>query len=503
MTPATPAHPLPPARWRQDHTGAFATRRDLRQLLVIEHPWQPSRTGKYGQWQTRVASPKAWQPGQPLFVSFYQSDNYSGDWMPDTWTGAQVFVSHRFKQLLVNGQVVWEEDVADEQTAGTKESGYLGEPGRSGFRDPYRLVEITAVSRKQMVLALRVVDKVSSATRMPGDHYQRFSWSAHDPRHVRDHFHTAVYFGDVHLSLTAQVARPALPAVVAKAQDQGKGFLPRAGIPLRLLARGTLPAPGYPVRSGVPLPRAQVPAGTPFALRDAQGQTVALVARETSYCPDGSVRWVLCEFVARRGGRYRLVPGSVSPQPKHAVQLRRRGRTLRVSNGLLELKLGSATGPGGVFAGLSCRGGLDLGGMDLQIKLNRVGWRDTFTARRRRLVVESRTPLCAVLRLEGEMVDERGQRFGPWCARLELWAGLPYLLVAWRLVNESDQAMAMLLDWSAKLSLPDPGWATADFGPFAPGFDPEDVGVKAMGHHGQVVASRALPLHPNSELSCR
>lgn len=123
MTPATPAHPLPPARWRQDHTGAFATRRDLRQLLVIEHPWQPSRTGKYGQWQTRVASPKAWQPGQPLFVSFYQSDNYSGDWMPDTWTGAQVFVSHRFKQLLVNGQVVWEEDVADEQTAGTKESG--------------------------------------------------------------------------------------------------------------------------------------------------------------------------------------------------------------------------------------------------------------------------------------------------------------------------------------------------------------------------------------------
>ncbi|MCC7261114.1 MAG: hypothetical protein IT369_01200 [Candidatus Latescibacteria bacterium] len=502
MTPATPAHPLPPARWRQDHTGAFVTRRDQRQLLVIEHPWQPSRTGRYGQWQTRVAAPAGWQPGQPLFVSFYQSDNYSGDWMPDTWTGAQVFVGHRFKQLLVNGQVVWEEDVADEQNAGVVELGYRGEPGRSGFSDPYRLVEITGLARKQMVLTLRVVDKVSSATRLPGDHYQRFSWSAHDPRQVKDHFHTAVYFGDVHLSSSGQVVRPALPPVVAKAQDQGAGVIPKAGIPLRLLTRGKLPAPGYPVRTGVPLPRGQVAAGTPFALRDARGKAVPLVARETSHWPDGSLRWVLCEFVARRGGRYRLVPGVPSPAPAQPVQVQKRGRTLRVGNGLLELKLSTATGPG-VFAGLACKGGLDLGGMDFQLKLNRVGWRDTFRARRRRLVVESRTPLCAVLRLEGDMVDEQGQRFGPWCARLELWAGLPYLLVAWRLVNESDQAMAMLLDWSAKIALPDLSEALVDFGPFAPGFDPEDIGVKAMGHRGEVAAPRRLTLHRSSELSCR
>ena len=494
--------PLPPTKWRQSHTGHFVARRDLRQLLVIEHPWLPSRAGRYGQWETRIAPPAGWEPVMPLFVSFYQSDNYSGDWLPGDWTGIQAFVGHRFKQLLVDGRVVWEEDVADEQNAGAVELGYRGQPGRSGFRDPYRLIEITGLAKKQLTLTLRVVDKVASTTPLPGDHYQRFSWSAHDPHQVMHHFHTAVYFGDVHLSLVGQAVGPQSSPVVAKTARQSAGVIPKAGIPLTLVSQGRLPAPGYPVRSGVPLPRGQVAAGTPFALRDAQGKSVPLVARETSHWPDGSVRWVLCEFVARRGGRYRLVPGATSPLPAQPVQVQKRGKELSVGNGLLKLKLGSPTGPG-VFAGLSCKGGLELGEMDFQIKLNRVGWRDTFTARRRRLVVECAGPLCAVVRLEGDMVDAQGQRFGPWRARLQLWAGLPYLLMDWRLVNESDQAMAMLLDWSANLRLPDLSGALADFGPFTPGFDREDIGVKAMGHHGGVATPRAMPLHRSSELSCR
>ncbi len=346
MSPTTPAHPLPPARWHQRHTGPFVTRRDLRQLLVIEHPWQPSRAGRYGQWETRVTAPEGWRPGTPLFVSFYQSDNYSGDWLPGDWTGIQAFVGHRFKQLLVDGQVVWEEDVADEQNAGAKELGYRGDPGRSGFRDPYRLIELTALAKKQMVLTLRVVDKVASTAVLPGDHYQRFSWSAHDPRQVKNNFHTAVYFGDVYLSLAGQVVRPEPPPAVAKTGGQGTRVIPKAGIPLTLATRGELPAPGYPVRSGVPLPRGQVAAGTPFALRDAQGKAAPLVTRETSHWPDGSVRWVLCEFVALRSGRYRLVPGAVPALPAQPVQVRKRNKALSVGNGLLTLKLGNPTGPG-------------------------------------------------------------------------------------------------------------------------------------------------------------
>ena len=68
-----------PAKWTAKQTHRFTTARDIRDLLRIEHPWQPSAKDGYGQWSIRVAPPAGWKPGQPLFVSFYQSDNHSGD----------------------------------------------------------------------------------------------------------------------------------------------------------------------------------------------------------------------------------------------------------------------------------------------------------------------------------------------------------------------------------------------------------------------------------------
>ena len=42
-----------------------------------------------------------------------------------------------------------------------------------------------------------------------------------------------------------------------------------------------------------------------------------------------------------------------------------------------------------------------------------------------------------------------------------------------------------------------------DFGPFTPGFDPEDIGAKAMGHQGTIKSPGAIPLYKDAELSCR
>ena len=86
-------------QWNGSQKHGFVTRRDLRDLLVIEHPWKPSRAGGFGAWETRVAPPKGWRPGAPLFASFYQSDNYSGAWKENAWMGTQAFIGHRFKQL--------------------------------------------------------------------------------------------------------------------------------------------------------------------------------------------------------------------------------------------------------------------------------------------------------------------------------------------------------------------------------------------------------------------
>ncbi|MEW6753671.1 MAG: hypothetical protein AB1505_22205 [Candidatus Latescibacterota bacterium] len=184
------------------------------------------------------------------------------------------------------------------------------------------------------------------------------------------------------------------------------------------------------------------------------------------------------------------------------LRLRRGRGGIRLDNGLLSLHVGPASGPG-LFAGIESAGRLSLGPADLSLKLNRVGWRDHYTAQRRQVTVERTNDVVAVVRLEGDLLDGQGRRFGPWRARLHLWAGLPYLIVEWRLVNESDQAMAMLLDWSARIALPDLAGARVDFGPFAAGYDLHDLGLRAIGHRGEVAAPRDLPLHADSELSCR
>jgi len=483
-------------QWTPSGTGRFIAHHDLRGLLAIEHPWEESAEGGFGAWEAVVTPPAGWRPRQPLFVSFYQSDNYSGEWQENPWLGAQAFIGHRFKQLLVNGELVWEADVADEEFTGAPGDFYTVAPGEPGFQESYRVVDISTNAAEKMTLTFRVVDKVASTTMLPEDAYRRFSWSPHNPHEAMMKFQTSAYFGDVALTGEERIMRPPETAVAANPQGRA-AVIPAEGIALHLVVPGDLPSPGFPVRCGAPLPRGAVAAGTPFSVRDERGDAPA-IATETSHWPDGSVRWVLCEFVARAAGEYRLLPGAQPSVPGEPVRVN--GNT--ITSGPLALTLGEATGPG-VFAGLSCAGGPEFGAMDLSVKMNRVGWRDHFTAQRTAQVVEKASPVCATVRLDGNMLAADGQRFGAWRARLHLWAGLPYLLLEWTLTNESDQAMAMLLDWSVNVKLPDLEDAVVDFGPFTPGYDPEDIGVKAMGHHDTIDDARALPLYKNAELSCR
>ncbi len=494
---------LPLRQWKKKQNNPFAAQQDIRNLLAIHHPWAPSQAGGFASWETTATVPSGWRPGRPLFVSFYQSDNYSGHFIEHAWMGAQVFIGHRFKQLLVNGQIVWDQDVADEEFSGSHEKWFTGEPCRSGHLDPYRVVDISKHVKDKITLTFRVFDKVASTTKLPGDAYKRFSWSAFDPAVAIKNFQTSVYFGDVALSLNDRPVRPRERVVSAKRTRVRASAIPRSGIPLELTATAPLPSLGYPVRCGVPLPKGSLKRGAAVALRDPTGAPLPVVITELSHWPDGTVRWILCEFVAQAKGRYRLVPGATSPRPRRAVRVAERKGATTLSNGSLTLTLGPNVGTGAWECISRDAGGLDVGALDFSVKLNRVGWRDHFTARRQRIVIERSDPLLAVVRVEGEMLDEKKQRFGSWRARIQIWAGLPYILLDWTLVNESEQAMAMLLDWSARLALPDLQGASVDFGPFEKGFDDDDLAMRGVGHKGTVEKVRAIPLHKDSELSVR
>ncbi len=502
--------PVPIHTWKKSRRGRFVPRRDaIRDLLVVEHPWAPSRQRGFGQWETEVSPPAGWRPGRPLFVSFYQSDNYSGAWPKYPGQGAQRFIGHRFKQLLVNGKVAWEQDVADEELFGVVNQSYTAmsvKSGQSGFTVPTRVVDISRFAGPRLRLAFRVLDKVASTRVMPGDAYRRWSWGKINPDLARKNFQTTVTFGDLFLAPTSRAVRPA-PAFAAQqqtpapgARNRGpRGAIPGSGIPLDLAIAGALPAPGFPVSSGVPLPQGAVRPGTTFALDGPGGVPVPLATRELGLWPDGSLRWLLCQFVAGRAGRYHLRPGAAPRAPAAPVRIAARNGRVAVSNGVLALKIGPSRGQG-AWESLAAAGGLTLGAMEFSIKLNRVGCLQPFRARRRRIRVEERGPVCATLRVEGDLLDADGRRFGPWFARLRVWAGLPCVFVEWRIVNETDQAMAMLLDWSANIRLPGLEGAVVDFGPFTPGYDPGDIRIIAAGGGGTVTAPRRLHLHKDSQL---
>ena len=493
-----PEKTLPPEHWSLVCDAPYTGSADHRGLLQIRHPWVVSREGASAEWRTRASVPGEWAGGGPLFLSFYQSDNYAGARHEDaSWLGVQAFRGHRFKQLLVNGQLLWEEDVAEEE---------LGDPGAasSGYHDPYRVVRVPDDLGPEWEIVLRVVDRVASTTALDGDQYYRYSWGTADPEQTRHCFHTDVFFGDVALTTRPEPARPARRPSVRPAPAPPARALPPEGIPLPLQTPGNLPGAGYPVRCGVPLPEGLVPAGSLFALRDPAGRPAPAMVTETSHWRDGSVRWVLCEFPAAEAGVWHLLPGA-DPAPCPDPVRVRTDDGLVVENGRLSLRIGAAAGEG-LFEEIVNGAARHLGAGRLSLKMNRVGWLEAFRGIRHEAVVERAGDVCAVIRLSGELLSTEGTRFGPWTARLQVWAGLPYVLIDWGLVNESDQAMAMILDWSAQFALPPGETPLADFGDFhtpTPEQWEADWWYRASPAKYSRENLRALPVTENSLYTCR
>lgn len=496
----------PPDMWRSGGTTPFHCRRDMRGLLSIQHPWAPGRRGHFGEWSCMASPPKDWKPGRPLFVSFYQSDNYCGSWQQNDWMGAQAFVGHRFKQLLVNGEVVWEQDVADDELAGGHDASdalsslYHCQPRQAAYRDAYRVVDISHCGAPRMTLTLRVRDKVASGVRLPEDHYQRFSWSSHNPKKAAMNFQTSVYFGDIALVLKKEILRPVAIPPPSPTRRSRRSMPAKATAWLRLTS-ADMPKPGFPVRSGIPLPPGMFRDTDSIILQTARQERVPCAFRSLSRWQDGSIRALLCEFIGQAGRRYRVISAPASPDIPSMTIHRSRGG-ISADNGLISLALG-ASGQQQILRKLESKDGPSCPGMSLTMKLNRVGLTEIFVSVVRSAVVESSNSQVAVFRVEGDMVSETGGRFGPFRARFELWAGLPHLLGNWRVINESDQAMALFLDWSARLRLPNLEDAIVDFGPCRPGHDKDDPVAKAMAHVGTVQNPRRLPLPKGGELSCR
>ena len=238
-------------------------------LLNLFHPLVISETGKSAGATTTVTLPADWKP--PFALRFFCADDYFADAQSQKpgQLGTESFFGHRCKQVLVDDAVVWESDVTDENTHGSPTSF---------------TVDVTphVTPGKPFKLTFRVLDRRTTRERDPRDvWFIGGTWyTAGDGKtEEQPRFHTAVWFADPVLGEQAAVAavpegaRPHDAATIAR--HQARWPLPppaedlRLPVALQLVAPATIPAPGFPLTCGIPLPPGAVRDAGRLGLRDA------------------------------------------------------------------------------------------------------------------------------------------------------------------------------------------------------------------------------------------
>ena len=329
--------PLPfDERWATRTRGVYEVRKDMRDLFNINHPWTVGTEGSFGSISVTARVPADWTGGVVLY--FYMSDNYQA--VPTTlarvqggWLGYEVYIGYRFKQLLINGNVVWETDVADS--------------GPVEFA-----VDITEYIRpgRNFQLAFRMYDRVSTDVEL--EHRMDFYGSFETRREAlnKNTFHTSLWIGDVVLAradggfVREQNFSPNVNRAFEVIRDktfpldpiQGPfTFTDGGGIPLVLDRDFDLPRGGFPTTFGIPMPFGKVHDVSDIAM---PGDAVSFGVSVTNRWHDGSIRWALVDAVITQNN-YTIYPiGQPTSRPENTVVFRNDG--IQVSTGQLNVTFG-------------------------------------------------------------------------------------------------------------------------------------------------------------------
>ena len=430
--------------WTFTRQGGYQGRPDRRALFGIVHPWAPAAAGDSGMLEREVTLPAGWKP--PFRLRLYCVDDYMSDaWRPkpDDWLGGEGFTGHRFKQVLVDGQVVWESDVADAEGPRVQTRFEVDLTGRCTPGKPFRL-------------GLRVLDQVGTDVKLPQDfHHTGTTETQAEKPGDPARFMTHVYWGDV-LLLRGRVSREALapferrPSEASVETVHAKrwplapfGVVKRGPASLMLEMAGAIPRAGFPVTCGVPLPAGAVTRLDQIALRDPSGKPTPVQASALNRWQDGSLRWVLLDFEApAEAGPWRLEFGKPerAPAPPQPVRVRRSGGTLRIATGAIGIVMGEERShllDRIVFAG--AREPI-AGPLTGEVVVRR-GRRDVrYAPQAAKIEVTASGPLRATVEMTGRIVnpDDAKDALGRFVFRLNAYAGQPFVRVFYRIFNDTD-----------------------------------------------------------------
>jgi len=436
---------IPVASFSFEGKGNYRAKPDRRDLFQIIHPWTTSKAGDFGQMAARVSLPADSKP--PFTLTFYVMDNnYTGpEDTGESWINRDVRVGHRFRQALVNGEVVWQEDTCLDEVS------------------KHQLVDITdkITPGKPFTLAFRLWEAVDSNATLPGDVYITEHYAAKIAtavKHVvKDRYETKSYWGDIAIYTgkrpepeeipwgwrTELKAPPPEPLTVEPAS--------RETASLALEKAELMAGPwAWPVRQGVPLPMGAVTEASRIAILDPQGVPLPADVEKLNTWPDGSVQWALASFTLPAGasGPYKLTWGSeIRPTAGTPANPVSTGDDLSADNGLIRVRCQTEK-TGGAGLALSVQKGQ---GVIRAVAAYLEAGKTSFRARwltGRWLV---RSAQAAALALTGEMVAEDGGRYGSCRLRVSVFAGCPYVRLEFTITNERPEKTFSATGYGLKL----------------------------------------------------
>ncbi|MHB8970223.1 MAG: RIFT barrel domain-containing protein [Pirellulaceae bacterium] len=422
---------------------------DIRDVLNLFHPLVESHTGAAAGASRQCTIPADWQP--PFLLRFHCADDYFADPAKHTvgMLGTESFFDHRFKQALIDDQVVWDRDVVDDNMPASQ----------ADFE-----VDITphVTAGKPFKLSLRVLDKTSTLQR--NDRDVRFiggTWFAQGDGKTEEppRFHTAVWFADPLVGEAAAVRAAAVgvrPNETAAAVRHAQRWpMPPPSKPLKfpaclsLVCPASIPDPGYPLTCGVPIPPGTLQKDQPVMLLGSDGKTVPLQSQVTGWWPDGSVRWLLLDAIApprsEHDAKFRLAVSeggalaAVAPAARLAVH--EEGNCVTIDTGSLQVSLGSSSSTllDGVRIGDGDRLALADVRLRMTIRLGSVAVPVIARSEQTR-VVES-GPVSVCVESSGLLATDASSgpavHVGRFTFRLQAYADMPTLRTSIRLYNDN------------------------------------------------------------------
>jgi hypothetical protein len=415
---------------------------DMRDMLTLFHPLVVPETGNAAGASRELTIPDEWEP--PFALRFYCSDNYSAD--PEKHRpgqlGTEAFFEHRYKQALIDDVVVWERDVADDSAFGSQ----------TVFS-----VDVTpyVTPGKPFRLTLRALDKSSTLERNSRDVWFIAGGTWYSPKgdaktEEPPRFHTEVWFADAMVGETQAVAaappgqRPHVAAVAARHHARWpvapRGEQVSFPVALELLAPATVPASGFPITCGIPMPPGALREAAAVRLTDATGRDLPVQTQVTGTWLDGSVRWLLLNSIAPGGA----APGDrlalhlnegQAPPPQTPVKVRRSGSAVTISTGAVRVRLSADSGVLVDAVYIANKRSPVMTRLAPRMSVLYEGTPTPVTATVQKLEIVERGPVAARVELHGSL-DTEQQHIGRFSFRLYAYAGLPTIQTHFRIIDD-------------------------------------------------------------------